>query len=475
MPRNRSIAAESTNVVARRAAHGALALLALLALSCASSNKLAQRSEESLRSGQTSKAYEWARRSLDKDPHNDKARASMTVAASQMSADWKARVRNLAASDSIQGAETCLEFARFRSELARYQVVLPFDPAFRADESRILNAAAQHAYRSAEARLACRQPKQAYLDFVGAGRFVPGYRDIAVRIPRTYELALTRVAILPFANQTEVPGLSKEMADRMYGELDDHINPRQFQFTRLMDPEQVYGRMTVSQLERLGRDDAIRLGRELGVQRVVWGHYSGLNTNSTTGLYHQTIYRHVVEQDPSVKERDRWEESAFTAITRQREVQVAYEFDVLDVENEQTLAHRGDVSHATANTIYTLFQARGSCDDYCLLPPGMKAADPKRAESIDTEWGATFGNWTLTKILLKAREGRGRTRYRPEYRKEFLNASYVFPVFLDDLPAPNDMAFIALDGTWKPVYDALLALDDDEEPAPLPAADSIRR
>ena len=458
---------------ARRACHVALALLGLLAISCASSNKLAERSEESLKSGQTSRAYDWARRSLDKDPRNDKARASMTEAAIQMTADWKQRVRNLAANDSLQGAEAALEFGRFRAELARYQVVLPFDPVFRADESRILGAAADHDYREALIALANHQPKRAYLEFVDAGRFVPGFRDIAVRIPKAYDLALTRVAILPFANQTDVPGLSKEMADRMYGELDDHLNPRQFQFTRLVDSDQVYGRMAVSQLERLGRDEAIQLGRQLGVQRVVWGHYSGLNANSTTGLYHQTIYRHFVDPDPSVKDRDRYEETSFTAVTRQRDVKVQYEFEVLDVNNEQTLARHGDESHAVANTVYSLFQPRGDCDNYCLLPPAMKSANPKRAEEIDKGWTATFGSLTLSKMLLKSRESRGRTRYRPEYRKEFFNASFVFPVFLDDLPSPNDMALIALDDTWKPVYDALKSLDADDE-AQTPAAESVR-
>jgi hypothetical protein len=476
MPRSGSAPVERPTglEVTRRAGHLGLALLGLLALSCASSNQLARRSGESLKSGQTSRAYEWARKALDKDPNNDVARANMTTAATQMSADWKERVRNLAANDSLQGAEAALEFGRFRAELARYRVVLPFDRAFRDDESRILNVAAGHHYRAALVCLDNRQPKRAYLEFVDAGRFVPGFRDIAVRIPRTYELAITRVAILPFANQTEVPGLSKEMADRMYGELDDHLNPRQFQFTRLVDTDQVYAKMTVSQLERLDRDDAIQLGRELGVRRVVWGHYSGLSANSTTGLYRGTVYRHVVDPDPSVKERDRYEESSFTAVTRQREVKLQYEFEVLDTDNEQTLARHGDQSRAVANTFYTLFQARGECADYCLLPPALKRADPRRAEQIDKEWTATFGSWTLAKVLTTARESRSRTRYRPEHRKDFLNASFVFPVFLDDLPSPNDMALIALDGTWKPVYAVLKDLDD-QDLAPPPAAESVGR
>ena len=454
--------------VIRRASPLGLVLLGLLALSCASSNQLARKSEESLNSGQISRAYEFARKALDKDPLNDVARANMAAAAAQMSTDWKGRVRTLAANDSLQGAEAALEFAHFRAELARYQVVLPFDRGFREDESRILSAAADHDYRTAVASLNNHQPKRAYLNFVDAGRFMPGFRDIEVRIPKAYELAITRVAILPFANQTDVPGLSKAMADQMYGELDDHLGPRQFQFTRLVDSDQVYARMSVSQLDRLGRDDAIRLGRELGVQRVVWGHYSGLNTNSTTGLYRGTVYRHVVDPDPSVKERDRYEESSFTAVTREREVKVQYEFELLDTDNEQTLARHGDQSHAVANTFYTLFQPSGDCADYVLLPPAMKSADPTRAEQIDKEWSATFGSWTLTKVLTTARASRGRTRYRPEFRKDFLNASFVFPVFLDDLPSPNDMALLALDGTWKPIYEVLKDLDgQDATPPPV--------
>jgi len=456
----------------RRAGHLGLALLGLLALSCGSSNRLARRSEESLKNGQTSRAYEWARKALDKDPRNDVARANMTIAATKMSADWKERVRTLAANDSLQGAEGCLEFAHFRAELAHYQVVLPFDKLFRDDESRILGAAASHDYREALVCLDNHQPKRAYLAFVDAGRFVPGFRDIAVRIPKAYELAITRVAILPFANQTDVPGLSKEMADRMYGEIDDHLGPRQFQFTRLVDTDQVYAKMTVSQLERLGRDDAIQIGRELGVRRVVWGHYAGLHANSTTGLYRGTVYRHVIDPDPSVQNRDRYEENSFTAVTRQREVKVQYEFEVLDTDNEQTIARHGDQVSAVANTFYTLFQARGDCADYCLLPPALKNADPRRAEQVDKDWTATFGNWTVGKVLTTARDSRSRTRYRPEYRKDFVNASFVFPVFLDDLPSPNDMALIALDKTWKPVYDVLKDLDDDDV-APTPAAESV--
>ena len=446
----------------RRAAGIAVAVAALLSLSCASSNELAKRSDRSMAEGQSRRAYDYAKRALDKDRRNDKARASMTAAATAISSDWKTRIRNQAAGDSLAAAESSLEFARFRAELASYEVVLTPDPTYREDERLILTAAASHDYQSAMQGLAEHHPKQAYLDFSAAARFVPGYRDLATRIPRTYEMALTRVAILPFANETDVPGLSKEMAERIYGEVDDHRNPKLFTFTRLVDTDQVYGRMTVSQLERLSRDDAIRIGRQLGAQRVVWGRFSGMNSSNGMGLYHQKIYRHYVDPDPSVANRDRYEESDFTAVTRERTVTAKYEFEVIDTDDESALAHRGDVVKAVANTVYTPFQARGSCDDYCLLPPAMRDRDGGRADQLDKEWTATFGNWTLAKLLLQAREGRGRTRYRPEYRKEFFSASYIFPVFLDDLPSANDLALVALDQTWKPVWESLRDLDSQE-------------
>jgi hypothetical protein len=450
----------------RRAAGIAVAVAALLSLSCASSNELAKRSDRSMAEGQSRRAYDWAKKALDKDPRNDKARASMTTAATAIASEWKTRIRNQAAGDSLAAAETALEFAHFRAELASYQVVLTPDPTFREDERQILTAAAAHDYKSALQGLADHHPKQAYLDFSAAGRYVPGYRDLATRIPRTYEMALTRVAILPFANETDVPGLSKEMAERIYGEVDDHRNPKLFTFTRLVDTDQVYGRMTVSQLERLGRDDAIRIGRQLGAQRVVWGRFSGMNASSGMGLYHEKIYRHYVDPDPSVANRDRYEESDFTAITRERTVTAKYEFEVIDTDDESALAHRGDVVKAVANTVYTPFQARGSCDDYCLLPPALRDRDASRADQLDKEWTATFGNWTLSKLLFQAREGHGRTKYRPEYRKEFFSASYIFPVFLDDLPSANDLALVALDQTWKPVWETLRDLDGQENAGP---------
>jgi len=445
-----------------RAGRIGVALVGLLALSCASSSELARRSDESLKAGHTQHGYDWARKALDKDPKNDVARANLTAAAVILSADSKRRIRNLAASDSTAAAEASLEFARFRAELARYEVVLDPDATYREDERRIREAAAAQYYRSGRAYLDQRQPKAAYRSFLNAGRFVPGYRDLPTLIPSTYNRALTRVAVLPFANQTEVPGLSRELADRMYRALDDHLTPNRFQFTRLVSADQTYGGVTVGELDRMDRDAAIHVAHQLGAQLVVWGRYAGLTSDSDTHHYHQTIFRHVVDPDIHAQERDHYAEFDFSAVTREREVRVRYEFEILDADAEVPVAHHADEARAAANTVFTDFQASGDCDDYCLLPPAIRERDRSRAEQLDQQWEQTFGHWTLPKLLDKAHEAPTRSRYRREYRDEFFRASYIFPVFLDDLPSANDLAVLALDGTWKPLLDALQQLDGQD-------------
>src|SRR5262245_15206890 len=266
----------------RRFGRLGVAALGLFALSCASSSELTRRSDESLKAGHTMRAYDWARRALDKDPKNDQARAHMTEAATQLSADWKRRIRAIAATDTLTAAEVALDYARFRAELVRYDVALAADSAFREDERRIRDAAAAQNYRAAESFLEQREPKNAYRSFVEAERFVPGYGDLDQRIPDTYERALTRVAVLPFANQTDVPGLSKEIADGTFEELERRMTPKGFQFTRLIPAEETYRRVSVAELDGLDREAAVRIGRQLGARLVGWGRNSGITRQSGT-------------------------------------------------------------------------------------------------------------------------------------------------------------------------------------------------
>jgi hypothetical protein len=150
----------------------------------------------------------------------------------------------------------------------------------------------------------------------------------------------------------------------------------------------------------------------------------------------------------------------FDAITRRRDVKVSWEFDVVDAETGHVLTHRGEDVLAAARTVYTLFSADGSDEDFCVAPPeGFRPAN-LNAERAQESWQESFGSWTVPKLLEHARAHRsGRTRYRPDFRAEFSPRTMTRPVFLDDLPPADDLAYVALEDVWEPLFDSLRELD----------------
>lgn len=430
----------------------------LLVLSCAAPSELVRRSEVSLQQGDATKAFDWARRALDRQPGNAQARAAMTSAASVLMDDWKARITNLAEVDTVGAARQSLELDGFRAQLLRYRVILPHDGAFEANEAHLRSGAAGIYYNLGEQSLAGRRPRQAYRRFAEAQQFSPGYRDVAARMDRAYALAVTRVAILPFNNEVAISALSPQLMEETYSQVIRQNNIRSLPFTRLISPDQIYGKLTMANAVHISRAQAVKIGRALGAQRIVFGRYYALRANTNSDTYHETIFHKV----PGVKNAegptpDRFEEQRFEAVRRERTITVSYEFEVIDVDEETSLAHRGDDRSVVARTVYTRFQPSGNYDEYYLVPPDMKAADPDRAKSVESEWSAKFGSLTLPRFLNRAAKNSGRTRYESRFRPEFVHASD--PVYLDDLPPEGDLAFIALSDLWEPLAATLRDLD----------------
>jgi len=436
-----------------------LSLVALLALSCASANKLSQRSERELAAGDLRGAYEHARAAVAKKPANPRAQAAYRAASERLVADRKARVLAIAAADTVAAARQVLELVDLRAEIARYGATLSPDMPFGRQESTIRVGAAHILYGRGERELAARQPKLAWADFRSAAGFASGYRDLGRRIDEAYAMAVARVAILPLADQAGIPGISRTLADRMYAEVAPHVQPDDFQFTQLVDPAQVYGRITVSELDALARGDAIRVGHRLGVDQVVTGRVYGMRAHTNTSNYHETIFRKVVDRDTSGTRRERWVEQDFHAIQREREVSVHYDLEVVGVGNAASLANYSDGTAAYARVVFTDYQAQGDCSDYSLVPPGMKQSDPARVERVQAEWKSTFGNWTLPALLERARKDRGHTRYGGNDRSAFFNDCHERAVWLGELPSEDELAAIALDGVWQPVLGMLKELD----------------
>lgn len=435
-----------------------LPVIALLALGCASANKLSRESEKSLAAGDLAGAYRSALRAVTKSASNPRARVAFANAATRLIEDRQRRILAIAEVDTLAAANQVLELSALRVEIASHGLTLPPDSAFAASELAIRAGAAAEHYSAAEHALAEHRPKLAWYEFREARRYLPGYRDTGRRMEQVHAQATARVAILPFADQAGVPGISRALADRVYAEVSRHVKPEQFEFTRLVEPGQVYSRITVSELDRLDRDAAIHIGRRLGADQVVTGRVYGLRSSTNTTDVRQIVYRKIVQRD-TAGTRERWVEQEFHAIERERTVTVHYDLEVVDTEDESSLSRYSDAVEGYARVVFTDFQAAGDCKDYRLFPPGLRTSDPSRASDIEREWRRNFGTWTLDALLEKARNDRGRSRYAASDRGAFFGDCHERPVWLGGLPGDNDMASIALDVVWQPVLGMLRELD----------------
>ena len=433
----------------------ALALLAALSLSCAGPTQLARQSDRELRAGNLQKAYELGRRAVDKDAESAPARRALTVAAVQLVDEWKARVLNATAIDTVAGADAAMQMRDLRAELARYQVEVPGDPGFFERERRVVDGAAGIEYRRGEASLAASRPKQAFAHYRRAAGFVASYRDVQERMGHARRLGWTRVAILPFANEVEVPGLARTMADRFYQAMIGRAN---FQFTELVNPDEIYAAMTVKEMEALPPEAATRIARGVEAQRVVVGRFHAMRARTDSWTFQYPIYRKVAERDTAGKVHERWQEMRFDGIARERVVTLRWDLRVLDARTGDPLADHSEAVETAARVAWTDFRADGDCGDYRLVPPDAESSE--RGKAVVARWKECFGGWTLPEMLERARHDRRRAVYQSSYRDEFLRAdSRKRPVLCGELPRENDMATLALEGAWAPLLATLQELD----------------
>jgi hypothetical protein len=372
---------------------------------------------------------------------------------------WKADVLALAATDTMAAARRCRELDAFRRELSDYRVGLAPDTVFARQEDLIRSSAAGVYYRRGVQALGARQARVAYDAFLAARDLSPGYRDVESLIREALSKAVEHVAILPFANQTDVRGLSMDMADRVYSEVTRRVTTKDFRFTVVMNRDQVYARVPVAGLSRMTREDAVRIGRQLGADCVIWGRFFALTARTNSDTWHQAVVRREVTRDAKGNPTERYVEDPLDVVQRTREVSIQYEFEVLDTETGSPLGAGSDVVRSEAHTLYTDYAPREDTDDYFLYQPDLKQREPDRAKALDRGWKDHVGSWSLPEFMEHARKAKDRTAYRPSYRSEFFGHTRDHPVFLGDLPPEGDLALIALDGLWRPVLSALKDLE----------------
>lgn len=434
------------------------ALLALsLVIGCAGPSKLAQRSEEQLAGGEHWRAWQLATKALDKEPGNMRARRAASAAASAISQEWQARIQALATADTLGAAEQVLEFADFRAGAVRYAVV-PVSADWSAQEQTLRRSAARLHYVEGRTAFDSDRPKRAYLRFVEAERFVPGYRDAAKLADRAFEQGLTHVMVAPFNTSSTDPTMGRDVADTWRGELSERLAPTEGRFTRVLGGGVAEQGMTVSQLGRLTPEEAARLGRRTGAERVVWGSIGALKTETSLHLYTDAVWRRVVEKDGEDHETVRWVEVPIQVISRVRTVRVGVEYQLLAAQGGPTLARRRDERTASARVVWTSYLPEGDLDAYALVSEPARAANPDHAREVEARWHSVCGEKTTLRQVLEARRTtRGSARYsRSALPGIIAGAAFVF---LEDLPPPEDLALAALSGGWRPLYDDLVRLD----------------
>jgi hypothetical protein len=161
-----------------------------------------RKSQQKLSSGDIWRAWQLATRALDREPMNPKAKDAAAAAGRVIADDWERKITALAPIDSVQAAEQVLEFTQFRTNAINYTTI-EVSPAWAVTEHTLRMAAARNEYLLATQAKSAHRPKAAFAHFHAIERFVPNYKDASQQAERTYQAALTQVAVLPFASGSD--------------------------------------------------------------------------------------------------------------------------------------------------------------------------------------------------------------------------------------------------------------------------------
>jgi len=433
------------------------ALAAALAGGCAGSAKLSQKSEEKLASGDAWKAWQLATRALEKEPGNPRAQSAATAAGASIVQDWQRKIRALAELDSVNAAEEVLRLSEFRLNAARYATI-PVGAGWPTEETALRRTAARVHYQLGQEAAAGKRPKKACAEFSEAARFVNDYRDVGRRIDKTLSEALTRVVVAPFRTTSADPALGAQVAQAWHDDLSEELAPPTAQFTRFVGVESARRSMTLAELEDLSRNDALRMARRMGAQRVVWGTVGDVKSSTKFHLFHDTVVRRVVDRDGDGREVVRWVDVPIEVVARVRDVTAGVDYEVIETTSGTTLVHRHVDRSTQARVVWTSYQPEGDPASYSLVSETVRSSNPDRVRDVEKRWASVCGSATTLAQVLEARKKAGSSgRYAREALPRFA-AGAAF-VFLEDLPPAADLALAALQRGSGPLREDLLRLD----------------
>lgn len=429
-----------------------------LVIGCAGTSKLSEKSEKELTKGDAWKAWQLATRALDKEPGNPRARAAATAAGTSIVTEWQRRIRALAQTDSLKAGEEVLNLNEFRTDAAHYATISV--GAEWPDEERTLRlAAARVHYQDGDEAIKSNRPKRACDEFTTADHFVPGYRDAAKRADHALDEALTRVALVPFHASSDDPSLGVQVARAWRDDLVESVMPPASRFTRILPGTGIERDMRLSDLEGLSRAQAIRLGRERGAQRVVWGSIGAVRSSTKLQMFTDTIARRVMEKGADGTESVHWLDVPIEVVSRVRDVNVGVDYEIIETATGSSVSHRHFDKSTSARVVWTSFQPEGEPASYFLVSETVRSTNPNRAAEVEKRWTSVCGTATTLVQVLEAKRKTGSSsgHYVRDVLPRFA-AGTAF-VFLEDLPPADDLAFSVLAPGSAPLRDDLLRLD----------------
>ncbi|HEX3113599.1 MAG TPA: hypothetical protein VHU20_10060 [Candidatus Eisenbacteria bacterium] len=435
----------------------ALLIAVSLAAGCAGSAKLSKKSEEKLASGDAWKAWQLATRALDKEPGNPRAQAAATKAGTAIVQDWQRKIRAYAELDSAKAAAEVLAMTDFRGEAARYATI-PMGESWTAEERTLRRAGARIHYNLGVEAESAGRPKKACTEFSEARNYVSDYRDVVKREDRAASDAMTRVAVMPFRAMSDDRSFGAELAQAWQDDLVENLAPPTTQFTRIVSGDALRRSMTLADLDDVSREQAIRMARKAGAERVVWGSVGNVKSTTKLHLFQDNVWRRVVERGPNGTEVVRWVEVPIQVVSRVRDVKVGVDYEVIDTRSGTSLVHRHLDRSSSARVVWTSDRFDGDPSSYVLVSDSFRSTHPDRAKEIETRWSDACGAGTTLVQVLEARRNAGSSgRYARQALPRFA-AGAAF-VFMEDLPPADDLALAALTQSSRSVRDDLVNMD----------------
>jgi hypothetical protein len=440
-----------------------ISLLAALVIisGCAGTAKLTQKSEEKLASGDAWRAWQLATRALDKEPGNPNARQAATAAGNAIAQEWQRKIRALADVDSLQAAEQVLEFVNFRFNAAHYATI-GVSPEWSTAERTLRRSAAANHYAAGLDAFESQRPKKAFIELAEAQRFVTPYRDALSLSERAMQKATCRVAVLPFRSAPDDPQLGAQVTSAWRDELTHQIAPPNAVFTRVLAGDAVERNMTLDELAGLSRGNAVRIGRKIGAERVVWGSIGTVKSEQRIQFFRDVIARRFVDKDSDGNEHVRWASVPIEVVARVRNVDVSAEYEVISTRDGASISHQTFDRSNSARVVWTSYMPEGDLGDYVLVSDADRSARPDHAKDVETRWKAVCGDGvTLAQVLQARRENKSESHYDRGALGRFATGTAF--VFLAELPPADDLAFAALTRNCGPLKDDLLRLDPIDE------------